>query len=184
MSLFLDNPELLPKFRAGEQPTLQRTYYAYVDLISAVVRRHAVWPDGSPSSDHADLVQDTFIRAFGERARLAYDGLRHYRPFLLTISRNLIVDWARRRGRERLELPETLDETVADTRDPIDPVLLARVEAFIAALGDPLRGVYEQRYVLDASQEDAARALGISRQQLRTLEQKLRDKLATALEKK
>jgi RNA polymerase sigma-70 factor (ECF subfamily) len=181
LSLFLDHPELLRGFRAGDAAVLERTYYTYVNLVSAVVGRHARWTDGSPSPDRADVVQDVFIRAFQERARLAYDGLRPYRPLLLTITRNLIVDWARKNGREQPQAFE--DEVSADSAEPVDPLLLARVDAFVATLDGPLRGVYEQRYVHDASQEDAARALGLSRQQIRTLEQRLRDDLARAIEK-
>lgn len=181
LSLFLDHPELLRPFRAGEAPALERTYYTYVDLVSAVVRRRAVWPSGAPSADHADLVQETFIRAFADKARQAYDGLRQYRPLLLTICRNAIVDWARRGGRDA---PEALDEDVPVEAEPIDPLVAARVDAFLGGLDPLLRGVYEQRYVEDASQEDAARALGLTRQKLRTLEQRLRDGLAAALEKK
>jgi RNA polymerase sigma factor (sigma-70 family) len=179
LSLFLDEPTLLPPFRAGDSAVLERVYYCYVDLVSAVVRRY-----GNAPSDYADLVQETFIRAFGERARLAYDGLRLYRPLLVTICRNIITDWARRIGRE-LSLPEALEvEADVDDVDVVDPVLRARVDAYLAALAPSLRGVYEQRYVHDASQEEAARVLGISRQQLRTLEQKLRDGLARSLEKR
>jgi DNA-binding XRE family transcriptional regulator len=43
--------------------------------------------------------------------------------------------------------------------------------------------VYQQRYIASATQEEAARVLGITRQRLRTLENKLRRGLARALDK-
>jgi RNA polymerase sigma-70 factor (ECF subfamily) len=142
---------------------------------------------GAPRDDWGDLVQETFSRAFGERARLAYDGLRPYRPYLLTICRNLLADHARRRGRE---LPSGLDvdalgdppATAGGTDEP-PAEELALVESYVAGLDRRLAGVYEQRYVAGATQEEAARALGLTRQRLRTLEDKLRRGLQRALKK-
>ena len=50
--------------------------------------------------DLADLVQEVFMRAFSREGRQAYDGLRDYGPYLFAIARNVLVDWARVRGRE------------------------------------------------------------------------------------
>ena len=41
-------------------------------------------------------MQEAFRRAFEERARSAYDGLRPYRRYLLTITRNLVIDQLRK----------------------------------------------------------------------------------------
>src|SRR4051812_6473480 len=95
MTLFRERPDLLPSFRAGDRETLEIVYRAYVDVVTRVVRRatasvkgaREVWPD---------LVQDCFIRAFAPRARADYDGLRDYQPYLLTLCRHLMIDWARK----------------------------------------------------------------------------------------
>jgi RNA polymerase sigma-70 factor (ECF subfamily) len=191
--LFVDKPELLRAFRAGDREALASVYWAYVDAVAAVVRHGArLTPDaavgGAPRDDWGDLVQETFSRAFAERARLGYDGLRPYRPYLLTICRNLLADHARRRGRE---LPSAFDgealEAAAgsngESEEALPPAELAVVERYLAGLDARLAGVYQQRYVVGATQEEAAQALGLTRQRVRTLEDKLRRGLRRALKK-
>jgi DNA-directed RNA polymerase specialized sigma24 family protein len=56
------------------------------------------------------------------------------------------------------------------------------VEEYLAALPRDLRRVHELRYEQGYSQEKAAEALGVGRQTLRTLEVRLRDGLAVALD--
>jgi RNA polymerase sigma-70 factor (ECF subfamily) len=191
--LFVDKPELLRAFRAGERDALTAVYWGYVDAVAQVVRHGArltadAAVSGAPRGDWADLVQETFSRAFSERARLAYDGLRPYRPYLLTICRNLLADHARKRGRE---LPSDFDgealEAAAgsseDAGEALPPAQLAVVERYLAGLDARLAGVYQQRYITGATQEEAARALGLTRQRVRTLEDKLRRGLRRALAK-
>jgi RNA polymerase sigma-70 factor (ECF subfamily) len=189
VSIFFDHPELLRPFRDGERPALERVYFGYVDVVGAIVRRGVSFSSGAhvagtTHADGADLIQETFVRAFEERARLAYDGLRPYRPYLLTICRNLMASWASQRGRT---LPSGHgddllgDAPVQDQVEELDPATLALIERYVASLPQQLRNVYEQRYEKDASQEEAARALGLTRQKVRTLEDKLRAGLAKAL---
>ena len=174
-------------FRAGKREALERVYREHVALVATVVRRGAVLSStaqiGAVAGDEVhDLVQETFVRAFAERARLGYDGLRPYRPYLLTICRNLVADWARRRGREVI-VEIAFEEGPPTDAEPAwaDPKTVAIVERYVASLGPPLVDVYAQRYIRCASQEDAARVLGMSRQRLRTLEEKLRHGLENAL---
>lgn len=177
MTIFVERPGLLPRFRRGERAALEEVYFAYVDLVAHVVRQ------SFHGAHAADLIQETFARAFAERARLAYDGLRTYKPFLLTICRNLVVDEARKRGREVVvdDPPEPLPGD--DARDPewADAATVAVVERYVAGLDGKLRALYEERYVKDRSQNEAAAALGLTRQKVRTLEDKLRRGLEEAL---
>lgn len=177
MTVFVGRPELLARFRAGERPALEEVYFAYVDIVAYVVRQTF------RGAEAADLIQETFTRAFAERARLAYDGLRPYKPFVLTICRNLVVDEARKRGRELVveEPPETLPADGAHDPEWADPATVAAVERYIAGLEPKLRALYEERYVKDRSQNEAAAALGLTRQKVRTLEDKLRRGLERAL---
>jgi RNA polymerase sigma-70 factor (ECF subfamily) len=178
------NRALLDAFRAGERSALESVYRHYVGAVVAVLRGGVALSGGgrvpgAPADVVSDLVQETFIRAFSERARLAYDGLRDYQPYLLTIARNLLIDWARTQGRT-LELPEDLGELPAET-----PLASARhlgvAEAYIASLSGELRQAHEQRYVLGRTQEEAARALGVSRHHVRTLERHLQQGLRRAI---
>jgi RNA polymerase sigma factor (sigma-70 family) len=184
---------LLARFREGDREALGRVYWAYVERVERVVRHGfqvlrqggAVRVAGLQPGDVGDAVQETFTRAFAERARLAYDGLRDYGPFLLTITRNLLIDRARRHGRElALEGLDGFDEAAEPEEPPFaDEATLRAVNEYLAALPEPLQGVHEQRYVRGVSQEEAGRALGLSRQQLRTLEKRLRDGLAAHLQR-
>jgi RNA polymerase sigma factor (sigma-70 family) len=177
----------LAPFRRGERPALESVYLEYFDHIQKLVRYglHAMRANlhvpGPGMSDLRDLVQETFVRAFAESARLAYDGKRPYRPFLSSIARNLILDHARKRNREIAveELPE-----VGELPEPepwADATTLRAVEVYLQGLPQELKRVHELRYAGSASQEEAARALALSRQQLRTLEKRLREGLADHL---
>jgi RNA polymerase sigma-70 factor (ECF subfamily) len=190
-------PELLAAFRRGERAALETVYWEYVALVERVVRRgHTLARTGTrvegAGAEVADLVQEVFIRAFAERARLAYDGLRDYGPYLVTIARNLMTDWARKRGRE-LAI-EDGEEALAALADPsteadaagdawADEATMRLVENYLASLDESLRAVHGVRYDQGLSQEKAAEVLGCSRQQLRTREAKLREGLKRALSK-
>ncbi|MFC1610790.1 RNA polymerase sigma factor [Myxococcota bacterium] len=182
---------LLEAFRAGDAHALEKVYWHYVDTITDVVRRGVVLSRGGqvsgvPAHEVADLVQDTFVRAFAPRARTAYDGLRDYRPYLLTICRNLLVDWARKQGRE---IPEdhSLEEPASPNGEPepwADPAIMAIVDAYVATLEPPLSEVYEQRFRQGKSQAAAAGALKLGRQRLRTFEKQIRQGLFASLSQK
>jgi RNA polymerase sigma-70 factor (ECF subfamily) len=191
MPHWAEDRALLARFRRGDPAALERVYREHVDLIERVVQRgfHVIASDahvpGASRDDVADAVQETFARAFAERARLAYDGLREYGPFLTTIARNLLVDRARKRGREVSleELGADIGDEPAEDPEPFaDSKTMKVVREFLAELTPELRGIHEERYVRGVSQEEAARNLGLSRQQVRTLEKKLRDRLVERLE--
>lgn len=189
MSFFLGRPDRLRGFRAGQREIAEQVYWTYVDRVEGIVRygfhlatsRQRV--SGAPISEIADIVQEVFARAFSESARLAYDGTRSYAPFLDTIARNVLIDWARRRGRS-VELSVEELESVPEPEPEVawaDEDTMREVRAYLSTLSGDLRSVHEQRNVLGRSQADAATALGITRQRLRTLESRLREGLKRAL---
>jgi RNA polymerase sigma-70 factor (ECF subfamily) len=187
-------PDLLGRFRNGERQALECVYWAYVERVEAVFRRgfHLMRPEqaihviGLNREELADAVQETFTRAFAERARLAYDGIRDYGPFVVTIARNLLLDLARKRGRELQlkELGEAWDPPAPREEEPYaDEATMKAVRGYLADVPPELRGVHEQLYVRGVSQAEAAQVLGYSRQQIRTLEKRLRDGLAAHLDR-
>lgn len=193
MTLFRDRPELLAAFRRGDRSALVEVYWAYIDRVERLIRGGWRTPHGDRGApprreDVADLIQETFARAFAERARLAFDGLREFGPYLATIARNLLVDWARRQGREipvdfdQNELAAAATEAFDDLDAPwADAATVRVVEEYVSGLPPELADVHRERYVHSRSQRDAAAALGISRQQLRTQEKRLRDGLRRRL---
>jgi RNA polymerase sigma-70 factor (ECF subfamily) len=172
---------LLRAFRRGDPDALESVYLEHVGEVQGWVR-HALSKMGRlTASDLADLVQDVFVRAFSDSARSSYDGLREYVPFLITIARNRFVDWARRSGREipgsdflegAIDRGATADGG-GDEASPFEPATVALVQSYLQSLPDELKRIHHQRFVLATPQRQAADALGISRQSLRTLEKKL-----------
>jgi RNA polymerase sigma factor (sigma-70 family) len=135
-------------------------------------------------------IQEVFRRAFEERARLAYDGINPYRPYLLRIARNLVINdlkakepiLFRFRAGQPIVLEPAEEETVeslpAASKSPEDEAevreVAALVEAFKSRLDQRERGVFEQRFEKGLSAEKAGEELGLTRSQVRTTESKLR----------
>jgi RNA polymerase sigma-70 factor (ECF subfamily) len=195
MTVFVHDPDLLRRFRRGERAALAHVYDCYVGVVESLIRRGFIAATGRSSThrvithaDLADLVQEVFVKAFAEPARCAYDGVREYRPFLIAIARNVLVDHLRRHGRE-VPVDILAIERLGD-RDPPEPISEAPwadahtmrvVEHYLDRLSPHEHAVYVQRYVKCCSQLEAAAALGLSRQQLRTTEARLRRGLAREL---
>jgi RNA polymerase sigma-70 factor, ECF subfamily len=191
VALFRDTPEFLERFRAGSRDAMETVYCAYVGRVERWVRRGfhsrrgAQFP-GVRLADLEDLVQEIFVRAFSVKARLSFDGMRDYGPFLYTITKNLVIDWSRKQGRE---VPidgreaEFATETAVPKEEPpwTDPETERIVETFVQNLPKELVAVHRERYVLGRTQRAAAAELGLTRQQLRTRENRLRKGLDAAL---
>jgi RNA polymerase sigma-70 factor (ECF subfamily) len=178
-------------FRSGRRDVLDQVYRRYVHHVERVVRcrfcsARARRARAIASTEVPDLVQEVFARAFTARARTTYDGRRDYRPFLSAIARNLVTDWERRQRPHR-ELSDEMHcrppaDTERDAERALHDLALARaVDGYLAALPGELRSVFEQRYVLGRIQREAASALGLTRQQLRTRESKLHSGLVSAV---
>jgi RNA polymerase sigma factor (sigma-70 family) len=194
MTVFASDKELLRRFRTGDRRALATVYWHYVDAVAVLLRRclaaadHGGW---DAQADLADLLQDIFVKAFAERVRLAYDDRREYRPYLLAIARTALVDHLRRTPRKVRLDPATIEALVgvqtqkthesAEQLPWADPQTMLLVDHYVARLAEAEHAVYLERYVQCRSQEQAAQALGMTRQQVRTLEGRLRRGLAREL---
>jgi RNA polymerase sigma-70 factor (ECF subfamily) len=187
MPLFRDTPELLLAFREGKPAALERVYRFYVrpmDIYFRAMARFAHTPELAQPSAIADLLQEIFMRAFSPNARQAYDGLRDFSPYLNTIARNCFIDAIRKRRKEILIGPGDLPLTAEDAPpedEMYDPKVLAVLDAYLKQLPAELKGVYQQRFVLGLSQDQACKTLSVSRRTLRTAEEHLRRGLRKAL---
>jgi RNA polymerase sigma factor (sigma-70 family) len=171
------DPGLVRRFRRGDAEAFSRVYHANVAAVERVVRGSLVRL-GLSTSDQPDVVQEVFLRAFSEKVRVSYDANRSYRPFLLAIARNYVVDWGRRVGRVTRSLGasephEDVGSETVGAADPFCPRLVAIAAAYVEALPATLRAVYDLRFASEVSQRRAADMLGVSRQKLRTLENRL-----------
>lgn len=179
-------PVFVAGFRSGEAGALAAIYGLHLSDVCHVVRhgfgttghRRAFIPGIRKEDERDDLVQEAFSRAFSSRARLSFDPSRAYEPYLLAICRHALVDWHRTtRQRRRLDgsfwevmcLTDSSQSVVASDPQP-DKV----IEAYVDTLDRRLKEVFEQVVVQGRSQRETALALGLSRQNVRTLERRLR----------
>jgi RNA polymerase sigma factor (sigma-70 family) len=171
--------DLLRGFRGGDREALSCVYRLCARDVELGVRRALASLRLLSAANLADIVQEVFLRAFSRNARLSYDGQRDYKPYVLAIARNVVVDWTRRVGRE-IPTSDLLEMMAGDTAEadpgdvsPFPPAAVSLVTAYVHSLPPDLRAVHHRRFVLAEPQRQAAAALGISRQSLRTREQKL-----------
>lgn len=180
--------ETLSAFRAGDRETLGRVYRDYVDRLDAYLSYLARSSRGGSwnSSTLSDLRQDVFLRAFSDRARERFDGQRPFRPYLHAIARNRFIDALQAGSREIPTAPEDLPGGQAADADleAADPVVTAKLRAFLEALSDDLKTICEYRFVRGWPQASTCKALGLTRRQLRTKETRLRRTLEQVMAKR
>jgi len=186
MPIFDHNRDLLDRFRRGERAALAQVYEYYVDDVAQVARRgftmeaagHAYIRGADIEGEH-ELVQDTFVKAFSAGARASFDGLRPYRPFLLRITKNLMIDRFRARRNAAAAPVDELDE-VADTgtQEPEEDLhwrsLSEATAAFVAGLDAESREIVRLRFESELSQDVVAAQLGCSRRRVRTVEHRVK----------
>jgi len=188
MPLLREDPELLRAYREGRREALERVYRHYVRAVERFLRALARASNDATLAQAdavSDLLQEVFVRAFSAGARRGYDGLRDFGPYLTTIARNCFLDAVRASARGLPKNWEELSlalEDLPSAPDPwCEPRTLAVLTTYIDALPEILRAVYEQRFVMGRSQEEASAALDLSRRAIRTAEKKLRTGLRKAL---
>ena len=136
-----------------------------------LVRRHApmakrmavLWGAG-PDAD--DVVQEAFVHAYAALPRFRHG--EEFRPWLLTIVRNLTRNTLRARGRRAArEAYAAATWPVADlnSADPadaaVDVVRRDRLLAGVRRLPESLREVVICRYLLELSEAETAATLGL-----------------------
>lgn len=200
MPVFVDDRALLDAFRAGERHALEAVCNAYMDDVSMLVRLGFSLDGGghirgiTDPDEQRDVIQEVFVRALSEKARVGYDGLRPYRPYLLRIAKNLMIDRARRIGRrpkkveprtEGLDIDDLIDRNapMPEPEEDLDwkeqrAVALRYMESLPPELGE----FVQHRFVDCESQAAVGKALGITRRRVRTLESRALRGLITLLE--
>src|SRR5215470_18989984 len=112
--------ELIARWKAGDE----RAATELVERHASALARFAV--SSGERNEVEELVQDTFVRAFG-----SIDGFRGdstFRTWLFTIERRLLLDRRRaeKRRRDRLELQE---DDAATEYDALDSVVADETQA-------------------------------------------------------
>jgi len=204
MSIFENNRDLLARFRRGEREALEQVYEAFVNDVAILARRgftiqsqDHVYVTGADAEAEKELVQESFVKAFGEKARFSFDGLRPYRPFLLRITKNLMIDRyrlckkqrTRQGGRGIGDIDELLERN-ADFgvfEDQDESLHWKRLEAatkdFLAKLDTESRDVIHFRFENELSQDVVAKQLECSRRRVRTVEKRVQQQLKKHLKR-
>ncbi len=186
-------------FRAGEPTALRDVYRAHADDIAKLLRfgfsfessgRAHRFVGYSSAFELQDALHETFRRAFEPRAREGYDGVRPYAPYLRTIARNVVLR-AFRAQRQLFPIADggADDEGAVVLEDnapsPEHAALRRELDGIVREFMDGLpaddRRLLEVRFVEGLSQRDAADALGLGRQQVRSREARLRAALLAHL---
>ncbi|NMB77296.1 MAG: sigma-70 family RNA polymerase sigma factor [Myxococcales bacterium] len=192
MTLLQQDISLREAFRRAEPGALERVYRHYLDEVARLVRlgfsstrEPIVTVPGIKSPEgQCDLIQEAFLRAFSKTSRENYDGAQPFRPYLLRIVKNLMIDELRRQSREApaaLEDEAAFDDFVIAAEDPREQVeeerRLEATRRFVSGLPQALREFYVLRYQQGLPQEEVARRLGSSRRKVRRQEETLRGML-------
>jgi RNA polymerase sigma-70 factor (ECF subfamily) len=203
MTLLVDDKALRDAFREGDRAALTTVYREYARPIFAFLgagfsfesdgaRRH--FGGFKEPWTLEGLVQDVFAKAFDQRARLAYDGLRPYRNYLFTIARNHAIDYLRQRRPDMLSLDihefdaKTEGEIAKAMVDGDNPEQLSQareletlVTAFASSLGDKERVCFELRLRQSRSIESVSHQMEVSehwvKQTERTLKKRFFEKM-------
>lgn len=200
MSWLAEDRGRLDAFRSGDRQTLAEVYRHYSPQLSRklavgfnvqMVQGQFRFVGLSSAYELADIVQETFIRAFSPKARSAYDGLRPFSAYLMTISRNLVIDLLRRGGKEsKLFVPlekEGLHDAHAVYRgeSPEEAAVKSQLQkvylGFFATLTEQEQAVFQGRFVQEISRPELSRQLGLTIMQIRIREDKMRERLLTQL---
>ena len=184
--------DLLDRFRRGDREALAAVYYHYVDEVAALARRGFtiessghVYVRGVSGDGEREIVQETFARAFTEKARLAYNGIDPYRPYLMRIAKNLLIDRFRAQAKQPVELDD--DTPIELGGEPIDldwDKRRAATVEYLATLDTEAREIVRLRFEEELSQDEVAERAGCSRRRVRTIEANAQKELRKWLSKR
>jgi RNA polymerase sigma-70 factor (ECF subfamily) len=208
---FIKQPQFLEDFRAGKGPALDKVYRLYKrPLRNFILRGFAFRSEGRPmyfaglyaEADLEDIIHETFRRAFGERARLAYDGVRPYKNYLFTIARNAVITDLTVKQRQVPVGEALMRDTPIEDMTPLEHWVRARqaslepdgieseervekleiyglLMGFVESLSEEDRRFFELRFLSCCSQERTAKRMGWNRARVRKVEAKLRKAFLT-----
>lgn len=203
MTWLVENKDVLLGYRDGRQQAWSEIYDHYAsDLRRFVTLGFSFDSRGrgfrfhgfSNPLDVDDVVQESFVRAFSESARLNYDGLHSFQNYLFAIARNLII-----RDFRKVTRVVSLEEDVGaeggaqiglGEPEPgaeqllINHELVQLIREFQQSLSHYDQGFFDLRFREQLSQDDTARRMRISRAKVRTIERRVRTRLVRFLKER
>ncbi|MGI5862979.1 MAG: RNA polymerase sigma factor [Myxococcales bacterium] len=184
--MFFDGkPELLRTFRKGDRQVLRDVYVAYGEVVYRYCRDRL-----HSASDARDLVQEVFLTAFKEETRLRFSGISSFQGFVLGIAKNLLLhrfrsDRVRQAGNERIasDQPAEPSEPPEVDRKLEEEAARKVLEGFLAELNERERSFFEAHMMTRPARRVTAERFGMSEDQVRYLEKKLREKAISYLKR-
>lgn len=191
MTLFFQNRALLAQFREGDRAALTTVYRHYVNDIESLLRK---WSSNTGNfidlrhdfGRQQDVLQEIFVKAFSQKVREAYDGIRPYRPYLITIAKSVLIDHLRKQSREIL-LPfdsddeERIASNIEDTGTSEEEQstslhwqqCLTASKTFVAGLDASTQQFIELRFRQELPQLLISETMGMTRWKVRAMEKKV-----------
>jgi RNA polymerase sigma-70 factor (ECF subfamily) len=170
---------LIDGFRRGDRAALARVFLRYAPDVARQVRSTR-----APEHEVESLVHEVFAKAFAEKARLAWDGLRPFGAWLSTITKNVVIDRVRVERRLDSRSPEDMPVLVADD-DPAAAQeareLDAILQGFRTGLDDDDAALFRVRFEEQRSLAQAAAELGWSEIRVRKRDTAVRAALLDVL---
>ena len=177
----LDEQELIARSRDGDTGAFEQLVRIHqgiaLRVAYLVVRDH---------SEAEDVTQDAFVKAFGSLGRFRPGA--PLRPWLLRIVRNEALNRVRsRKRRERLALRAGYDPVSGDAVPSPEAVVTTedlnqRVLDALDGLPERHRSVVAHRFLLDLSERETARVLGIPVGTVKSRTARALDKLRAQLD--
>jgi RNA polymerase sigma-70 factor (ECF subfamily) len=169
-----EQPGWLDEFHAGDPGAMRQ---CYLDHFAAVERAVGRILQGA---DKETVVHEVFYRVIADAGvRASFQG-GSIRAWLSTVARNCAVDYKRRQQRETPSgaPPDLADEAGDGTSFESSAIARDWVARFrTECLPEKWHGVFEARFVAQASQSEAARSLGMHRTTLLYQEIRIRQLL-------
>lgn len=169
----------LARFHAGDREVIAEVYTEHFSAVHAAARRYLSDVDAEACS------HDVFLRMVQKPTfRENYKG-GSIRAWLCTVARNRAIDILRKHGREDLAEPEDLERAAGSVEgDRFVQETEARrlIQTFRSeVLPEKWRAVFDERFMKQRSQREAARELGMSRTTLAYQEFRIRSLLESHL---
>ena len=173
---------------AAPEPEPSEAWDEPAEVAEPEVEEAGYLQDAIPFEDPAQeaLVQELFVKAFADTARKSWDGLRSYGAWLNTMTRNMLIDRARRERRLDFRAPDDMPIMVDQGPDPADShdatELHTVLVTFRASLSADEEALFRTRFEDTTSLSQSAKILGWSEIRVRKLDTALRVRLLAALQ--
>lgn len=137
--------DLIARWRAGDE----RAATVLVERHAQSLARFVAGAGIRGAADVDEVVQDTFVKAFG--ALEGFRGESSFRTWLFTIARRLVVD-RRRAAKRRPDGVEVQDDDASTEYDALDAMVAEEMEARLRRAVDRLSPTQREVFTLRVSE--------------------------------